>query len=218
MKDIRTNKTAVLFGRWKTVVFPGPGSGYLQSKGKAYLNMGDYKGQCLAEPKKCNPALTVSFWFKYPSSSNYKKQVYMGTASLTENSQGFALYMDPVDKKTSRFVVKVSDDKKLWQCKFNQRPDTWAHIGFVWKAKTGLVLYKDCRVTCTNSSGISVITPTSSPVQRNPDASHFFVGRGNGLGVFKDVSACFDDLAVWYQKLRVKDMAGDICRYKLGKS
>lgn len=214
LKDIRTNRTARLFGSWKSITFPGPGKGFLRNRGKAYVNLGDYSGQCLAEPQRCQAALTVSFWFRYPSSSNYKKEVYLGTASLAENSQGFALYMDPIDKKTSRFAVKVSDGKVIWRCNFKQPPGIWVHLGFVWKAKTGLQLYKDCSLIC-NTSGNT--TRTTKEIRRNIYASYFYLGRGNGLGAFKNTKASFDDLALWYQKLRTKEIAGDICRYKLGK-
>ena len=195
--------------------FPGPGKGFLQNNGKANADLGDYKGQCLAEPQKCQPVLSVGFWFKYPLSSNYKKEVYLGTASLNENSQGFALYMDPVDKQTNRFAIKVSNSKMIWRCHFKQPSGIWTHLGFIWKAKTGLMLYKDCSLICTNNLGVNI--NVSTPMRPSPDANHFFLGRGNGLRVFKDVKASFDDLAVWYQRLRAKDIGGGLCKHKLGK-
>ena len=151
------------------------------------------KAECPVEPSKCTNGLTVSVFLKIVGTlAQFEDRTYILGNAVNEQKNGFVV---GISERKLRIFVKTDD----YVCSCFDRPATvnvWFYLGFSWKDPDlpdgGLTVYIDGKkvgsdyVRCERRPGMR---STSTSIELG---SH----RDSGPAVE------FDNLAIWYQKLK----------------
>ncbi|XP_068728395.1 uncharacterized protein [Montipora capricornis] len=204
--DVITNATGTKHGKKENIFFKGPGRGYLHVAGKAWIDLGNFTGSCLAEPVRCNRPLTVFLWLKY--SENKNKRYLVGTSSHLTDFEGFAIYKESNKIANNTVVVRVNDGQHEWTRSLTLPAEVWSHVAFTWERNSGLALFQNCR----QKALVSEYTIRSTPrTNRSNILQHYLTLSGDpDVGV----KASFEDLTVLYRKMDDNERAR-ICHFKL---
>ena len=210
--DSRTNATGVTHGKIENIFFKGPGHGFLHTSGKAWVDLGNFTGSCLAEPAKCNQALTVFLWLKYSLHKN--KRYLVGTSSHLTYSKGFAIYKDSHKKANDSIVVRVNDGQREWTGYLTLKPDLWSHVGFTWEYSSGLHLFQNCRPMALVTN-YKFRTSTRSN-RSNVLEHHLSLSGAQKIHPNMGVKASYEDLTVLYRKME-SHVRNWVCLQKPGQ-
>ena len=206
--DIKTNITGDKHGKIENILFQGPGIGndFLRTNGKAWVDLGNFTGSCLAEPARCTEALTVFLWLKYSPSN--RRRYLLGTSSHLAFSEGFTIYKD-----NNSIVVRVNNGKREWNGSLTLKPNIWSHVMFTWDYK-GLALFQNCNQMALVSESTRKTTRRSN---RSNILEHYLSLSGAQIARPElGVKASYDDLTVFYRKLESHERNW-ICLNKLGE-
>lgn len=210
--DMKTNITGDKHGKIENILFKGPGNGVLHTNGKAWVDLGNFTGSCLAEPARCTEALTVFLWLKY--SPNKRRRYLLGTSSHLAFSEGFTIYKDSEIKANNSIVIRVNNGQREWTGSLTLKPDIWSHVMFTWHYKLGLALFQNCNQMALISEGTLKTTRRSN---RSNILEHYLSISGAQIAKPElGVRASYDDLTVFYRKLESHDRNW-ICLNKLGE-
>lgn len=195
--DMKTNITGDKHGKIENILFKGPGNGVLHTNGKAWVDLGNFTGSCLAEPARCTEALTVFLWLKY--SPNKRRRYLLGTSSHLAFSEGFTIYKDSEIKANNSIVIRVNNGQREWTGSLTLKPDIWSHVMFTWHYKLGLALFQNCNQMALVSEGTLKTTRRSN---RSNILEHYLSLSGAQIAKPElGVRASYDDLTVFYRKL-----------------
>ena len=108
----------------------------------AYLDVGQFPGECITDPNQCLNGITVSFVVQFEDGAkNWTTNTFIvdtiGEKTLQGN-RGFAVYV-----VNSRLYVTVINTAKMWTVSEPLRTNVWQHVMFTWQLEKGLVLYKN---------------------------------------------------------------------------
>lgn len=211
--DIRTNDTGTKHGQMDNIFFKGPKKGYLHSAGKAWIDLGNYTGSCLAEPARCDRFLTVFLWLKY--SRNKNKRYLVGTSSHLSHESGFTIYKDSDKIANNSIVLRVNDGQREWTGNLTLEPEVWSHVAFTWEYSSGLAVFQNCRQMALVTKYKYQTSPRSN--RSNVLEQHLTLAGAQNVYPNVGVKASFEDLTVLYRKLDPPEMNW-ICFHKLGQS
>ena len=210
--DLKTNITGVKHGKIENILFKGPGNGFLHTDGKAWVDLGNFTGSCLAEPGRCKVALTVFLWLKY--SPHKHKRYLLGTSSHFTFSEGFTIYKDSDKRANNSIVVRVNNGQREWTGYLTLKPEVWSHVMFTWDYKSGLALFQNCNQMALVSD--SNLKTTARGNRSNILEHHLSLSGAQKTHPEIGVKASFEDLTVFYRKMESHERSW-ICLHKLGK-
>ena len=210
--DVKTNITGVKHGKIENIIYKGPGNGFLNTNGKAWVDLGNFTDSCLAEPSRCKVALTVFVWLKY--SPNKHKRYLLGTSSHLTNSEGFTIYKDSEKRANNSIVVRVNDGQREWTGHLVLKPNVWSHVMFTWDYKSGLALFQNCNQMALVSD--SELKTTVRSNRSNVLEHHLSLAGAQIHQPETGSKASFNDLAVFYRKMESHERSW-ICLHKLGE-
>ena len=210
--DIKTNITGDKHGKIENIVFKGSGNGFLQTNGKAWVDLGNFTGSCLAEPARCTEALTVFLWLKYYP--NKRRRYLLGTSSHLSFSEGFTIYKDSDTRANNSIVVRVNNGQREWTGYLTLKPNVWSHVMFTWDSKLGLALFENCnQMALVLGSTLKASTRSN----RSNILQHYLSLSGAQIAKPElGVKASYEDLTVFYRKLESHERNW-ICLNKLGE-
>ena len=210
--DIKTNITGVKHGKIENILFKGPGTGVLHTNGKAWVDLGNFTGSCLAEPARCTEALTVFLWLKY--SPTKRRRYLLGTSSHLAFSEGFTIYKDSEEKANNSIVIRVNNGQREWTGSLTLKPGIWWHVMFTWHYKLGLALFQNCNQMALV---LDSTLKTTRRGNRSNILEHYLSLSGAQIAKPElGVKASYGDLAVFYRKLESNERNW-ICLNKLGE-
>ena len=210
--DIKTNITGVKHGKIENILFKGPGNGVLHTNGKAWVDLGNFTGSCLAEPARCTEALTVFLWLKY--SPTKRRRYLLGTSSHLAFSEGFTIYKDSEEKANNSIVIRVNNGQREWTGSLTLKPGIWWHVMFTWHYKLGLALFQNCNQMALV---LDNTLKTTRRGNRSNILEHYLSLSGAQIAKPElGVKASYGDLAVFYRKLESNERNW-ICLNKLGE-
>ncbi|XP_078354871.1 uncharacterized protein LOC144639420 isoform X2 [Oculina patagonica] len=208
--DIKNNVTGVKHGKIENIHYKGPGNGFLHTNGKAWVDLGNFTGSCLAGPAKCKVALTVFLWLKY--SPNKHRRYLLGTSSHLTFSEGFTIYKDSDKRANNSIVVRVNDGEREWTGYLTLKPEVWSHVMFTWDYKSGLALFQNCNQMALVS--YSKLKATARSNRSNVLEHHLSLAGAQKIQPEMGVKASYEDLAVFYRKMASHERNW-ICLHKL---
>ena len=210
--DIKTNITGDKRGKIENILFKGPGNGFLHTNGKAWVDLGNFTGCCLAEPARCTEALTVFLWLKYSPSK--RRRYLLGTSSHLAFSEGFTIYKDSDTRANNSVIIRVNNGKREWTGYLTLKPNVWSHVMFTWDSKLGLALFENCNQMALVLG--STLKTTSRSNRSNILEHHLSLSGAQIAKPELGVKASYDDLTVLYRKLESHEINW-ICLNKLGE-
>ncbi|KAJ7315640.1 hypothetical protein OS493_038530, partial [Desmophyllum pertusum] len=207
--DITTNTTGVKHGKIENILYKGPGNGFLHTDGRAWVDLGNFTGSCLAEPGTCKDALTVFLWLKY--TPNKHRRYLLGTSSHLTYTEGFTIYKDAA-KQNNTIVVRVNNGQWEWTGRLNLKPDVWSHVMFTWEYKSGLALFQNCNQMALVWNSESKTSTRSN--RSNILEHHLSLSGTQKFQPEMGVRASYEDLTVLYRKMESHERNW-ICLHKL---
>ena len=108
----------------------------------AYLDAGQFTGQCITDTEDCHNGITVSFVARFEDGAKTwtRKTFIVDTIGdeMLQNDRGFAVYVI-----NSQLCVSVLTERKSWSVKETLIVGLWHHVMFTWQREQGLTLYID---------------------------------------------------------------------------
>ena len=183
----------------------------MYTNGRAWVDLGDFTGSCIAEPSRCREALTVFLWLKYYPNRN--KRYFVGTSSHLTYSEGFTIYKESDDIANNTIVLKVNDGQRVWNGSLTLKPKVWSHVMFTWEPKSGLAIFQNC-------NQIALASPSKVETSRRNNRSnvlehHLSLSRAQMSHPGVGARAMYEDLTVLYRKMTSYERKW-VCRHKLG--
>lgn len=210
--DIIANVTGAKHGTIDNIFYKGPGYGYLHAAGRAWVDLGNFTGSCLAEPARCKQPLTVFLWLKY--SRNKNRRYLVGTSSHLTFSKGFTIYKNSDKNANDSIVLRVNDGQREWAGYLTLKAEVWSHVVFTWEYRTGLALFQNCRQMDLVKEYKYRTSTTSN--RSNVLEHHLTLSGAQKIYPNMGVKASYEDLTVLYRNLNSDEMNW-ICLHKLGQ-
>lgn len=208
---MKTNLTGVKHGKIENILYRGPGNGFLYTNGRAWVDLGNFTGSCIAEPSRCKQALTVFLWLKYFPNKN--KRYFVGTSSHLTYSEGFTIYKESDKTANNTIVIRVNDGQREWTGYLTIKPKIWSHVMFTWEPKSGLAVFQNCNQMALVS--LSEVKTSTRSNRSNILEHHLSLAGAQKSHPGMGVRAAYEDLTVLYRKMESHERNW-ICLHKLG--
>ena len=106
----------------------------------AYLDAGQFTGQCITDTEDCHNGITVSFVVRLEDGAKTwtRKTFIVDTIGdvLLKSNRGFAVYV-----VNDELHVTVFSENRRWSVSYLFLVGIWQHVLFTWQRGHGLVLY-----------------------------------------------------------------------------
>ncbi|XP_031568809.1 uncharacterized protein LOC116303418 [Actinia tenebrosa] len=146
------------------------------------LNLGDFAGKCLSNPKLCTKGLTVAFWFNVAIASTGVQTLL----STDTTSPGIQIYFS-----NDEVHANVYDKTYKTYAKSTAKKGQWNHVTVTWTPTNQMVLMINFN---SQTSG------STSPDQRLTDTNTILtIGAKNDLSGSADAS--ISSLVIWEKSL-----------------
>ena len=173
-----------IFGNVAKSMSPVGDGLYLNGSNETYVEIEEYKKNCLEHPSNCN--ITMGFFFKYRLAPNINRVIFFGNKDDDDELfEGVNIFY-----KGGRTHVFVYGKEKYCTFSFYPRYGVWWYVGVMWEKVGRLSVYIDGWLGPKNPAENCGKSPSGLKIRGN-----YYLGRR----IFGPI-AYFKDLNIWYSK------------------